>query len=56
MIDKNLLNEITTEIQNLLLKKNADYGDSYFETRKEFGEVVFIIRLMDKVSWIKFQD
>ncbi len=35
MLNEKLLNAITEEVQRLLLKKNADYGDSYFELRNE---------------------
>jgi hypothetical protein len=45
MLRGDLLSEIAFEVQELLLKKNKDYGNSYFELRKEFGEIAFIVRL-----------
>lgn len=40
-------------VLNTLLEKNRSYGNSYFETRNEFGNVAFIIRLIDKVNRLK---
>lgn len=53
MLRRDLLDEIVYPIQELLIKKNSDYGDSYFELRKEFGKVAFLIRLTDKITRLK---
>lgn len=53
MLNKNLLAQICNESLELLVKKNADYGSSYFDLRREFGKVAFLIRLSDKVSRLK---
>lgn len=52
MIEKEL-REIAEDIIRTVVKKNADYGNSYFELREEFGRVAFVIRLVDKVSRLK---
>jgi hypothetical protein len=44
---------ILDPIVDLLNRKNSDYGDSYAETRDEFGPTAFIIRLMDKYNRLK---
>lgn len=48
MLRRDLLNKIAYPIQELLIRKNSDYGDSYFDLRKEFGKVAFLVRLADK--------
>ncbi|MEM1973518.1 MAG: nucleotide modification associated domain-containing protein [Thermoplasmata archaeon] len=53
MLRRDLLNKIAYPVQELLIKKNSDYGDSYFELRKEFGKVAFLIRLTDKIARLK---
>jgi len=53
MLDKTLLNNITEQITETLLKKNKDYGDSYFELREEYGKIAFLIRLSDKIARLK---
>lgn len=53
MLKREILSAIASEVQTLLLKKNADYGNSYFELREEFGEIAFIVRLVDKVARLK---
>lgn len=52
-MNKTLLDNIVNEISELLVKKNADYGNSYFELRDEFGQAAFVIRLADKVARLK---
>ena len=47
------LNSISGEIINLLIKKNRDYGNSYFKLREEFGRVAFVVRLADKIERLK---
>lgn len=53
MLRKDLLNEIIHSVQELLIKKNADYGNSYFELRDEFGKVAFLVRIADKIGRLK---
>ncbi|WP_038058553.1 nucleotide modification associated domain-containing protein [Thermodesulfovibrio yellowstonii] len=53
MLNKILLDKITEEVKELLIKKNTDYGDSYFQLREEFGPLAFIVRLADKVGRLK---
>lgn len=53
MLDKVYLEKITEEVVELLIRKNTDYGNSYFELRKEFGKVAFVVRLYDKVARLK---
>lgn len=45
--------EILTPIADLLERKNTDYGNSYNETRREFGPVAFLLRLNDKFARLK---
>ncbi len=52
-INIDLLRKIIYQVQELLIRKNSDYGDSYFELREEFGKVAFLIRLTDKVARLK---
>ena len=44
---------VTDEMTDLFTKKNADYGDSVFETMDEFGMTATAIRLNDKVKRLK---
>ncbi|MGC8767372.1 MAG: nucleotide modification associated domain-containing protein [Brevinematia bacterium] len=53
MLDKNILNSIVSNIVDLLIQKNADYGDSYFKLRDDFGKISFIVRLVDKTERLK---
>lgn len=53
MLDKTLLSNITEQITETLIKKNKDYGDSYFELREEYGKIAFLIRLSDKIARLK---
>ena len=45
--------EIVTELNELYAKKNADYGDSFYETFKEEGLAMARIRLSDKLNRFK---
>ncbi|SPF40772.1 conserved hypothetical protein [Candidatus Desulfosporosinus infrequens] len=40
-------------VAELLERKDADYGYSYDETRREFGPVAFLLRLNDKFVRLK---
>lgn len=45
--------EILTPVAELLKRKNTDYGNSYNESRSEFGQVAFLLRLNDKFARLK---
>ena len=45
--------EILTPVADLLKKKNTDYGNSYNESRSEFGPVAFLLRINDKFARLK---
>lgn len=44
------LQKIANEIIELVCKKNADYGNSFFYTRESFGAKATVIRLWDKIT------
>lgn len=48
-----LFKEITTEMLNLYIKKNTDYGSSVSDTYKDFGLVSFLVRIQDKLNRLK---
>jgi len=52
-LDKEILDKICSEITELLIKKNSDYGDSFFELMDEFGFLSFLVRIYDKVGRLK---
>ncbi len=41
---------IQEELLDLYCKKNADYGDSFYETYSKFGLITICIRLHDKLK------
>lgn len=43
------LDELFSSMKELLIKKRHDYGKSYEEIRKRFGDIVPLIRLNDKI-------
>lgn len=45
--------DICTELNNLYLKKNKDYGNSFSKTFEEFGLTMSAIRLNDKLERFK---
>ena len=45
--------EVLAPVAELLRRKNTDYGNSYDESRREFGEVAFLVRLNDKFARLK---
>lgn len=45
--------EICKELNSLYIRKNHDYGDSFGKGFKEYGMVMPIIRLEDKLSRLK---
>lgn len=50
MLDRNYLIKESERIVELLIKKNIDYGDSFFHMMDRFGMLSFIIRITDKVG------
>lgn len=44
---------ILTEMEELYVKKNADYGDSFGKSYKEYGPMMACIRLEDKLNRFK---
>lgn len=40
-------------VAELLKRKNTDYGNSYDQTRREFGPTAFLLRLDDKFNRLK---
>lgn len=44
---------ITSEMSDLYERKNADYGDSFGKSFREYGEVMPCIRLEDKLNRLK---
>src|SRR5690606_169790 len=48
-----LYHEIAREVAQTLERKNRDYGDSFFETYEEFGDLSTYIRLKDKLGRLK---
>ena len=44
---------ILKELQKTLVAKNHDYGDAFHDSVKEFGNVVMLIRLNDKLNRLK---
>lgn len=46
-------NEIVCKMADTYEKKNADYGDSFGQTCDEFGIIVAIVRMNDKMNRIK---
>ncbi|MEM1725265.1 MAG: nucleotide modification associated domain-containing protein [Thermoplasmata archaeon] len=47
------LDLLLEEIREFLINKMQSYKNSYFETREEYGSLVFLIRLIDKVNRLK---
>lgn len=45
--------EILMPVAELLKRKNTDYGNSYNETRREFGPTAFLLRINDKFARLK---
>lgn len=42
--------ELTDLLADTLIRKNADYGDSFGDSYKKYGDVVAAIRLGDKLN------
>ncbi len=50
---KNEINSILSDLENVLVRKNIDYGNSFDMQMNEFGMVAGIIRLNDKLNRLK---
>lgn len=44
-----ILNNIIEPIVDMLVKKNQDYGNAFFDLLDEYGDIVFIIHLKEKL-------
>lgn len=53
MNKEELFKEITTEMLNIFIKKNTDYGSSVSDTYRDFGLVSFLVRMQDKLNRLK---
>ena len=47
------IKELTNEILKIYREKNADYGDSFSKSYKEFGIIAPVVRMSDKMERIK---
>lgn len=47
------ISEECTKLKNLLLTKNKMYGNSFFKTLDEYGEVLICVRIEDKINRLK---
>lgn len=47
------LKDLTNEILKIYREKNADYGDSFSKSYKEFGIIAPVVRMSDKMERIK---
>ncbi len=47
------LKDLTNEILKIYMDKNADYGDSFSKSYKEFGIIAPVVRMSDKMERIK---
>jgi hypothetical protein len=46
----NKIKSLSTEIADLVAKKNKDYGDSFSELVDKYGHVAMLIRFQDKLN------
>ena len=44
---------VTSEMLNMYQRKNADYGNSFAETIREFGVIPAVARINDKLKRVK---
>lgn len=44
---------LTNELLKIYTEKNADYGDSFSKSYKEFGIIAPVVRMSDKMERIK---
>ena len=52
-VDENSIVELATEIAELVEKKDKDYNSAFSKTLKEYGNVVYFIRIDDKLNRLK---
>lgn len=45
--------EVANDVVEILCRKNHDYGDSFFEQYRRFGDISTAIRLHDKLNRIE---
>lgn len=45
--------QICEELNKMYEEKNKRYGDSFAKVRREFGNTVILVRLMDKLERLK---
>ncbi|GEM_PF-4676605 len=48
-----MIRSIANELADLIEKKNLQYGNSYDRTREEYGEIIFLVRITDKLNRLK---
>lgn len=53
MVNNDRFPEICGEMMNLYAKKNQDYGDSFHKSYLEYGMIMPLIRLEDKLNRLK---
>lgn len=47
------LKDLTNQLLKIYMDKNADYGDSFSKSYKEFGIIAPIVRMNDKMERVK---
>lgn len=47
------LKDLTNQLLKLYMDKNADYGDSFSKSYKEFGIIAPVVRMNDKMERVK---
>lgn len=47
------MKDLTNEMLKIYMEKNADYGDSFSKSYKEFGIIAPVVRMSDKMERIK---
>lgn len=47
------INEQCTNLKNILLTKNKMYGNSFFKTIDEYGQILICVRIEDKLNRLK---
>lgn len=53
MEKEELFKDITTQLYDILIKKNHDYGSSVSQTYRDFGLTSYAIRISDKLNRLK---
>lgn len=47
------LKDLTNQLLKIYMDKNADYGDSFSKSYKEFGIIAPVVRMNDKMERVK---